>query len=199
MKTIIFASGNKGKVQEVQDLFKDTYFKIVALSELDGVPEIIENGSTFEENAFIKAELIFKHFNIPVIADDSGLEVDALGGMPGVISARYAGESCSYDDNNQKLISELSGLEEPYRARFVTCAVYWDGNKRFSVHGELNGEIVTIPKGNNGFGYDPVFKPEGFDATLAELTLDEKNAISHRARAFSKLKLRMIEETVDTL
>lgn len=196
MKDIIFASGNPGKVQEVKDLFKDTLYRIISLSELEGVPEIVEDGATFEDNAKIKAQVILSKYGIPVIADDSGLEVDQLDGQPGVYSARYAGEGCSYDDNNQKLLSALSGMPEPHAARFICCAVYMDPLRYFSVHGELKGQIVKEPKGEFGFGYDPVFQPEGYCCTLAEVELNEKNTISHRARAFSRLKLQMIEEGI---
>lgn len=194
MKTIIFASGNEGKVQEVKDIFKDTHYKIISLTELDDVPEIIEDGKTFEENARIKAETIFKKFGMPVMSDDSGLEVDQLFGAPGVFSARYAGAECSYEDNNRKLIAALLEKAPPHKARFVCCAYYIDDELSFHVTGEMKGEITKEPRGTNGFGYDPIFKPEGYEETLAELKLDEKNSISHRARAFSKLKLQMLEE-----
>src|SRR5512138_2398728 len=126
---IIFASGNKGKVKEVKAIFGNSKFKIISLEELEDVPEIIEDGNTFEENARIKAEVIFAKFNKPTIADDSGLAVEQLNGEPGVYSARYAGEGCTYDDNNRKLLKELSEYSEPHNAKFICCAVYYDGKK----------------------------------------------------------------------
>lgn len=191
---IIFASGNKGKVKEVKAIFGNSKFKIISLEELEDVPEIIENGVTFEENARIKAEVIFAKYNKPTIADDSGLAVEQLNGEPGVYSARYAGEGCTYDDNNRKILKELSDYSEPHNAKFICCAVYYDGEKYLSETGEVNGRIVKELKGTNGFGYDPIFLPEGFDRTLAELSLEEKNKLSHRSKAFSKLKNQILDE-----
>ena len=188
MTEIIFATGNKGKLKEVQKIFEDTVHKVISLYDLGDVPTIEENGETFEENAFIKAEAIFNLYGKPVIADDSGLSVDQLGGDPGVYSARYAGENCTYDDNNKKLIKVLNELPSPHPAKFLCCAVYFDGMKRISAMGELRGEIIPDYRGTNGFGYDPIFLPNGFERTLAELTTEEKNEISHRALAFNHLK-----------
>jgi XTP/dITP diphosphohydrolase len=191
---IIFASGNKGKVKEVKDLFKDTPYTIAALDELENVPEIIEDGDTYEENARKKAETIYNVFKLPVIADDSGLSVIQLNGEPGVYSARYAGEGCTYDDNNRKLLLELSDYPEPHRAEFVCCAVYYDGMKYFSVIGKLPGQIINDLRGSQGFGYDPIFLPDGYEKTLAELSLSEKNKISHRSKAFNSLKNKIYQE-----
>lgn len=188
MKDIIFATGNEGKLKEVKKIFADTGFNIISIKELEGVPEIIEDGKTFEDNAFIKADTLFQLFKIPTIADDSGLAVDQLKGEPGVYSARYAGEDCTYEDNNKKLVSELKRFDEPHPARFICCAVYVDQDKRKSVEGHLSGNIINEFRGQNGFGYDPIFVPDGSDKTLAEFSLEEKNNISHRGRAFSKLR-----------
>ena len=125
---------------------------------------------------------------IPVIADDSGLAVDQLNGQPGVYSARYAGENASDRENNEKLVSQLKRLPSPHPARFISVAVYFEGNDYITASGELYGEIILNPKGHNGFGYDPLFVPEGYTSTLAEISFEEKNRISHRAKAFNKLK-----------
>ncbi|MFC2133344.1 RdgB/HAM1 family non-canonical purine NTP pyrophosphatase [Bacteroidota bacterium] len=191
MKQLIFASGNKGKVKEVKNIFADTVFEIRSLYELGDVPEIHETEDTFEGNALLKAKTIYDIYKIPTIADDSGLSVEQLNGAPGVISARYAGENCTYDDNNHKLIKELKSFPEPHTAKFVSCAVYYDGKDHITVIGEFTGRIIGEFRGTNGFGYDPIFIPDGFEKTLAEMTLDEKNEISHRARSFNKLKIEL--------
>lgn len=188
MTEIIFATGNKGKSKEVQEIFEGSDYQIISLYELGDVPEIEENGKTFEENAFIKAETIYNIHKIPVLADDSGLALAQLDGEPGVYSARYAGENCTYDDNNRKLITVLNEHPSPHPAKFICCAVYFCGIKKISSLGELKGEIISEYRGTNGFGYDPIFIPNGFNRTLAELTTSEKNKISHRALAFNHLK-----------
>lgn len=193
MKDLIFATGNGGKLREVKKIFSGTGLNILSLKELEGVPEIIEDGNTFEDNAFIKADKIFELYKIPTIADDSGLAVDQLNGKPGVHSARYAGENCTYEDNNKKLLGELAEFDIPHPAQFVCCAVYVDRNNRKSVEGTLRGRIINEFRGQNGFGYDPVFIPNGFEKTLAEITLEDKNRISHRGKAFRKLKEKINE------
>jgi XTP/dITP diphosphohydrolase len=192
MTKIIFATGNKGKLKEVRNIFSDTNFKILSLYDLGAVPEIEETEDTFEGNALLKAKVIYDLYKLPAIADDSGLSVDQLNGAPGVFSARYAGENCTYHDNNVKLIGELKSFPEPHTAKFISCAVYYDGRKHTTAIGELSGKIISEFRGANGFGYDPIFMPDGFDRTLAEMTLEEKNQISHRARAFSSLKSALL-------
>lgn len=188
---IIFATRNKGKLKEVQKIFGNEKFEIISLSELGFNDEIEETGSTFEENAFIKADTIFKKFKLPVIADDSGLSVDQLDGEPGIYSARYAGDNASYLDNNRKLLSELKNFREPHFAKFVCNAVYLDKDHKIITVGELLGKIIKEFRGENGFGFDPIFVPRGYSKTLAELELNEKNSISHRAKAFNLLKLKI--------
>jgi len=185
---IIFATSNKGKLKEVKKIFNNSKWEIISLSELGFDEEIEETGQTFEENAFIKADTIFEKYNIPVIADDSGLLVEQLENKPGVYSARFADPNASYADNNKKLLNDLLKFNNPHKAKFMCNAVFVSEQNRFSVEGELNGEITNSYKGNNGFGYDPLFKPENYSVTLAEMTLDEKNKISHRAKAFQLLK-----------
>lgn len=188
---VIFATGNNGKAIEVKKLFENTEYEIVSLKDIGDNTEIIEDADTFEGNALIKAKVIYEKYKTPVIADDSGLMVEQLNNEPGVFSARYAGENCTYDDNNNKLLSELKNYPEPHPAKFVCAAVYYDGNTTHSLFGEFMGKIVMEKRGEKGFGYDPVFKPEGYEVTLAEMDLEEKNKISHRAIAFEKLKEKM--------
>jgi XTP/dITP diphosphohydrolase len=195
MNKLIFATGNKGKLKEVKQIFSDTPFQIVAPFELGNEIEVDETESTFEGNAFLKAKAIFDVYKKPVIADDSGLEVEALNGAPGVYSARYAGENCTFDDNNEKLLGALSDKSFSRFARFVSCAVYYDGENRIVENGFLNGTISHEKRGEHGFGYDPIFIPENSERVLAEYTIDEKNKISHRFRAFESLKKRLEEIT----
>ena len=192
MKRIIFATGNKGKIREVKEIFEGSDFEIVSLSEVGEVFDIPEDGDTYEENALIKAKAVYSIYKSPVIADDSGLSVEQLQGRPGVYSARYAGENCTYDDNNRKILKELESYSQPHGAKFVSCAVYYDGGEPVYSIGELPGKIIHEFKGTNGFGYDPVFIPDGFDKTLAEMSLEEKNGLSHRAIAFRGLKTKLI-------
>lgn len=184
---IIFASQNTGKVREVKSIFENSNFEIISLYDLGNNIEIDETGSTFSENAVIKAKKIYDYYKEPVIADDSGLIVEQLDGRPGVYSARYAGENCTFEDNNIKVINELKEFPEPHRAKFVCTAVFYDGKNIIETVGELKGKIIKEQRGNNGFGYDPIFVPDGYDKTIAELSLEEKNKISHRAEAFNKL------------
>lgn len=188
---IIFATKNQGKLEEVQKIFGDEKFEIISLIKLGFNDEIEETGKSFEENAVIKANKIYKRFNLPVIADDSGLSVYQLNGEPGVYSARYAGNNASYFDNNIKLLSELKNFREPHFAKFICTSVYMDKNHKIITVGELFGKIIKDFRGENGFGFDPIFVPRGYTKTLAELDLNEKNCISHRAKAFTALKIKM--------
>jgi len=180
-----------GKVKEVVGIFSGTGFEIISLNDLDSSIEIEESADTFEGNAQIKAEAIFNKFKIPVIADDSGISVEQLGGRPGVYSARYAGENATDEDNNNKLIHELKNHSEPHPAKYVCASVYYDGINFMTGYGEIKGEIIKIPRGTNGFGYDPYFIPVGYNRTMAELQPEEKNSISHRGKAFNQLKDRI--------
>jgi XTP/dITP diphosphohydrolase len=190
---IILASQNKGKVDEVKNLFKGTDFEIFSLYDLGNNIDVEETGQTFYENALLKAKTIFEIYKSFVIADDSGLMIEQLNDRPGVFSARYAGENCTYDDNNQKVIAELKKLPLPHNAKFVSQAIFYDGMNIISAVGELPGRMIDIPRGTNGFGYDPIFVPDGFENTLAELSLEQKNKISHRANSFNLLRERLEE------
>ena len=184
MAKLIFASKNEGKVREFREFLTPLGIEVVSLNDLDNVPAIIEDGTTFQENATIKAETIAHAFGVPVVAEDAGLMVDALNGAPGVHSARYAGD---HDDaaNNAKLLHELESTPDIDRtASFhaVIVAIKPDG-KRLVAAGKVDGRILREPRGEGGFGYDPLFYYEPFDKTLAELTPAEKNEISHRGAA----------------
>ena len=192
MRKIIFATKNGGKFREVKKLFDSTDIELISLNDFDNIPDIDENGNTFIENATIKAMEIYKLFKRPVIADDSGLSVEALNGAPGVVSARYAGKDASDKENNYKLLKELEKFEGPYKAKFVCAAVYFNGKELISACGEMHGKIIKEASGGNGFGYDPLFVPNGYDLTNGELELSEKNKISHRAKAFNKLIKKII-------
>lgn len=185
---IIFASQNKGKIVEVKQILNGLKIELLSLLDFENIPEIIENGKTFEENAKIKAVRTNEKFNLPSIGDDSGLVVEQLNGEPGIYSARYSGENATDEKNNKKLINELKNFDEPHRAKFVCTAVYFDGKNYLKADGELRGRIIKQPKGKKGFGYDPHFIPDSYSKTTAEMNLDEKNKISHRAKAFNQLK-----------
>lgn len=191
-KKLFFASKNKGKIREVASIFGDGV-EIVSPLDYDETFEVIEDGDTFESNAIKKAREAYERFGTPALADDSGLVVDQLDGAPGVYSARYAGEPGDDEANNRKVLRELDGKPEPHAARFVCCAVYHDGAETVVATGKIEGRIIHTPRGENGFGYDPLFLPEGYDRTTAEMSLEEKNKISHRARAFTELQRKLSE------
>ncbi|MDF3000203.1 MAG: XTP/dITP diphosphatase [Bacillota bacterium] len=192
---IVAATKNKHKIDEIQAITKEFGMEVVP-RDAAGVPdiEVEEDGSTFEENSEKKAREIQELCGEITIADDSGLMVDALDGAPGVISARFAGEDASDAQNNEKLLSLLEPVDEDQRtARFVSVItmIYPDGRK-IVARGECEGHIIYKERGCNGFGYDPLFVPNGYDRTFAELTAEEKNQISHRAAALQKLKGMLI-------
>lgn len=190
MKKIILATKNKGKAKEFKEIFGSIGIDIVTLLDLkEDIPEIEETGETFEENAAIKAETIANRFQMPVMGDDSGLEIDALEGRPGVYSARYAGLEKSDQKNMEKVLSELAGVEQDQRtARFVcVLALAVPGKETILKRGTCEGRIGFEPIGDKGFGYDPIFYPEGYDQTMAQLDSKEKNRISHRRDAINKM------------
>ncbi len=191
MKKIIFATGNRHKAEEVKAIFGNADIELITLNDLENPPVIIEDGKTFEENSLIKARTVFEKYKLPVIADDSGLEVEQLNGAPGIYSARYSGEEGNYKKNNEKLLADLKDFPEPHKARFVCVVSYIDSEKVVVAEGELQGEIIGEYRGVNGFGYDPLFVPEGYSKSLAEITPEEKNKISHRAKAFENIKRKL--------
>ncbi|UCE26033.1 MAG: RdgB/HAM1 family non-canonical purine NTP pyrophosphatase [Candidatus Coatesbacteria bacterium] len=186
---IILATNNENKVAEISAILDAFGITVEGAASAGGMPEVEEDGVTFAENALAKARAGARNFGEPALADDSGLEIPALDGRPGVYSARYAGPSCSYADNNRKLLGEMTDLEgDKRRGRFVcSAALAFPDGQEYVVEGELFGTITTEPRGSGGFGYDPVFVPDGRGRTLAEMNSEEKNDISHRRRAFEKM------------
>ena len=187
---LVLATGNLNKQKEIMAVLSDLPITVRNQSEFGPVPEIIEDGETCEANAVKKATIIAKHTGRLTLADDTGLEVEALEGAPGVYAARYAGENATYNDNCQKLLKELQGVPLDNRnARFVTViAIARPSGSVEVVEGELEGKISETPSGTGGFGYDPVFIVPELGKTLAQITLEEKNQISHRGRALAKIK-----------
>jgi XTP/dITP diphosphohydrolase len=185
MMQLVCASANPDKVVEIQRLLADV---VELLPRPDHVPDVVEDADTLLGNARLKAAALCVATGMPAVADDTGLEVDALGGAPGVYAARYAGEGCSYADNRAKLLAELDGVADR-RAAFKTVAiVVWPDGSELAVEGVCPGVITAEERGEIGFGYDSVFQPdEGGGATFAEMGLEAKNAISHRGRAFRAL------------
>ncbi|MBT2754542.1 XTP/dITP diphosphatase [Mesobacillus foraminis] len=190
MNEVIIATKNKGKAKEFERIFGSKGMQVKTLLDFPDIPDVEETGSTFGENAIIKADAIAKLMGKMVIADDSGLEVDALEGRPGVYSARYAGAEKNDSANTEKVLQELAGVPERDRTARFRCvlAVAAPGEKTVVYSGSCEGRILTEPRGTNGFGYDPVFFVEGKGKTMAELPPEEKNKISHRADALKKLE-----------
>jgi len=195
--SIIIATNNEGKVSEIKHYLKDFNFKIYYLKDFKNVPEIVEDGKDFRENAIKKAKIISETFNKLSLADDSGLEVDFLGGKPGVFSARYSGIDATDKSNRVKLLSELSQAKDlkDRSARFVCHLVLWDPIKGliFETDGVCEGNIGFKEVGDGGFGYDSIFIPKGFDKTMAQLSKDEKNEISHRGKALKNFVKFLLE------
>jgi len=187
---ILIATGNKGKANEFRSLLADDRFELMDLGHFPPGAEIAETGSTFAENSVLKAAGYARRFGLHTLADDSGLEVAALGGRPGVYSARYAGGNTDYDTKIQTLLAEMENSGSISReARFVSHIAFAspDGEALFEAEGVCSGAIARRPRGTNGFGYDPIFVPDGFEKTFGELEDDLKNEISHRARAAAKI------------
>lgn len=190
MGRLIFATGNEGKMREIRDILADTYPEILSMKEAGIRTEIVEDGSTYEENALIKARAVAAASGELVLADDSGLEIDCLGKEPGIHSARYLGEDTSYRVKNADLIGRLEGVPEEERtARFV-CAIaaVLPDSRELTVRAAIEGRIGYEEKGENGFGYDPIFYVPELGRTTAELTEEEKNLVSHRGKALRLMK-----------
>lgn len=182
---IVFASNNKNKVQEIQNQVPES-IQIVTLEEIGCFEDIEETGITLEENAIIKANYVTEKYDLPCFADDTGLEIEALNGEPGVYSARYAGEEKNSEANMQKVLKNLNGVSNR-KAQFKTVIALNINNEQYLFTGTVEGEIRNEQKGTNGFGYDPIFEPEYLGKTFAEMTLEDKNKMSHRGRAVEKL------------
>lgn len=192
MDKIIIATKNRHKVGEFKAIMPDCH--ILSLSDIDWDEDIIEDGDTFKENALIKARAIYKKYHCTVIADDSGLCIDYLDGAPGIYSARFLGCDTSYDIKNNEIIKMLEGVSDKERSARFICALacILDNGREIVVEGVFEGSIAHEQSGKNGFGYDPIFIPKGYSCSAAMLSDEEKNSISHRARA-----LKMLEEILD--
>lgn len=182
---LLFASQNKHKLEEIKPLLP-AMVQLLSLADVNYFDEIPETAPTLQGNALQKAEFIFAKFKTPCFADDTGLEIEALGGRPGVYSARYAGENKSADDNIEKVLSELKGVENRSAVFKTVIALVGVRDKPLFFEGIVKGSITKDKRGTNGFGYDPVFMPEGYSITFAQMSLEEKNKLSHRSRAVKK-------------
>jgi XTP/dITP diphosphohydrolase len=195
---LVLATANPDKAAEIGAVLRDAGLHLELVARPDDVPEVEETGTTLEDNARLKAVALCEATGLPAVADDTGLEVDALGGAPGVHSARYAGEDATYADNVAKLLREVAGVDAPARtARFSTVAIArWPDGREVAAIGEVEGVIAAEARGEGGFGYDPVFVPvEGDGRTFAEMSAEEKHRVSHRGRAFRTLAdgLKVVE------
>ena len=188
MKRIVLATKNKGKIKEMRELLAPMNIEVLSLADFSPVDDAEENGATFAENAMLKARYYFAHTGTPCLADDSGLEVDALGGRPGVYSARYSGEDATDAANNAKVLREMEGIEKDKRTARFRCAMALVGEGvELTTDGTCEGTLLTEERGQGGFGYDPIFYVPKFDRTLAEMSSEEKNSISHRGAAVRKM------------
>ena len=186
---IVLATHNHDKEIELQHSLRGLGVEICSLSEYPDISEIEETGTTLLENSLLKAHTVHDRTGLPAIADDTGLEVDALDGAPGVYSARFAGADATYEDNLNKLLFSMEEVSEERRsARFRTVISFVDGNQELWTEGHIDGKIIDFPRGNSGFGYDPVFYIPQLEKTFAELSTEEKNKISHRGLALQKLR-----------
>lgn len=184
MEKLVFATHNKNKLAEIREILKN--HEIVGLCDIGCVDDIVEDADTLQGNAKIKADFVTNNYHLNCFADDTGLEVEALNGAPGVYSARYAGEGCSYHDNVVKMLAAMRGITNR-KARFRTViALNINGEQHF-FEGIVNGKILEEEHGECGFGYDPIFQPDGYEETFAEMPMDVKNKISHRGMAVQKL------------
>jgi XTP/dITP diphosphohydrolase len=197
---LVFASKNKGKAREIQEALMLADLEFLSLNDFPEFPEIIEDGSSFLENALKKARTISQSLNLPVLADDSGLEVDFLLGAPGIYSARFAGPQATDRENYEKLLALMQGVPVAQRtARFVCVLIlHLPEGKWFKAEGTCEGRIAAAPQGTQGFGYDPVFYLPDRQKTMAEIPLEEKNRISHRARALEKIKPVLLSQVMSS-
>ncbi len=187
-RPLVIATRNKGKLAEFRELLKDFPIEIKGLDDFGPIPDVVEDGKSFEENALKKARFTAKVLGLPSLADDSGLMVKALGGAPGVYSARYAGEGADDQANNRKLLQALEGVEDREAEFVCVIAIAVPRGPALIYEGRCQGEIAHEPKGEAGFGYDPLFYYPPLDRTFAELSREEKNRVSHRGKAMAELK-----------
>lgn len=191
MKNLVFATNNKHKLLELQAMLP--HYSIASLEGIGCIQEIPETAETLEGNALIKSTFVYENYGFDCFADDTGLEVECLNGRPGVYSARYAGEECNFEANIDKLLFELKGSLNR-NARFRTIISLLTDQKSIFFEGIVNGKIIENRRGTGGFGYDSVFVPDGYELTFAEMTAEQKNKISHRARAVEKLAAYLLEK-----
>jgi len=182
---LVFATNNKNKLQEVRNILEDGY-SVLGLKEIGCLEELPETNPTIEQNATQKAQYVHEKYSVDCFADDTGLEIEALNGRPGVYSARYAGEHCSFEDNMNKVLEEMEDKENR-NACFRTVISLFIDSEENQFEGRINGTILREKRGEEGFGYDPIFKPKGYTQSFAEMDLNEKNRISHRALATLQL------------
>lgn len=192
---IVFATNNDYKLKEIKNLLGNS-FKLISLKELNFTEDILENYPTLEENALFKARFINKISGMNVFADDTSLEIEALGGKPGVHSARFAGQSKDFQANIDKVLLLMTGISNR-KAKFRTVIALIFNSSEYIFEGIVNGTILYSERGNQGFGYDPIFVPDGKDLSFAEMSLGEKNRISHRAKAFEKLRQFLSQKLPD--
>ena len=192
---LVLATNNEDKIREIRDLLDDLPVTIMTRDDFLEFPDVEETGATLEENAILKAKTIAEFCDLPALADDSGLEVDALNGAPGVHSSRYAGENVTYADNNRKLLTELQDLPHEKRTAKFRCviAVCWGGDDVETVEGAAEGFIAEETEGQSGFGYDPVFYYPPSDKRFSQMTLEEKNVVSHRGKALQDIRVVIMD------
>ncbi len=196
---IVLATHNRGKMAEMSAILADLSIELLTLDQFPEIGDIPETGETLRENAFIKAETVHRMTQLPSLADDTGLEVDALGGAPGVHSSRYAGEDVSFDDNCKKMLQEMNGIPQENRtARFRTVMAWVTDEDKYWTEGTVEGQILTEKRGTGGFGYDPLFYVPGLKKTFAEIPSDVKNKISHRGKALQNMR-KLMETLINTV
>jgi XTP/dITP diphosphohydrolase len=188
MKQLVLATNNEHKITEIRSLLKNLPLELLTLRDIPNIPPLVEDGTTFQVNALKKAATVFQHTGLPSLADDSGLEVFYLNMLPGVYSARYAGSNATDERNNEKLMQAMRGVApRRRRAQFRSVIALVDKGLEEITEGVFSGTLAESPRGSNGFGYDPLFIPDGMTITSAELTDEEKNAISHRGQSLRKM------------
>ncbi|MFH1288000.1 MAG: XTP/dITP diphosphatase [bacterium] len=194
MESIVVATRNKGKLKEIREILGALSVNLLSLDDFSRLPEVIEDQLTFQDNALKKAKVIAEITGLPVLAEDSGLEIRALGGRPGIYSARFAGENANDAKNTKKVLDLMRDVpEEKRQARFITSACFFiPASFKFFTEGICEGNIIFKPLGENGFGYDPIFVPKGYKKTFAELSKTVKNRISHRAKALREMRKKIM-------
>ncbi len=189
---LVLATKNRDKIREIQEILSDFSIEIKTLEDFPDMPDVVEDGQTLEENAIKKARSFHQFTGLPALADDTGLEVDALNGAPGVYSSRFAGENASYADNREKLLREMSAVPDEARGAQFRCVVaFVNADQVLTVEGIVRGTITRVPSGSGGFGYDPIFFVPELGRTFAEIDLETKNKMSHRGIAFRKMKEKL--------